>query len=253
MPRILDRLALGDGRKFLDVDVRHARANLLRGRAIDAPRQAVHSALRIDHHEVAPVAACKRPARLLQRRLKRRAGIGALPEPRDVVARVLGADARPLGLLLLLVARPALRPRLAVAFDMRALHPFMAEGTLEFARDDLMLAVIVAVADRPQRVEVDPRPYDVKMFPVFLLVHHHHARLAGESEFLFEPVYRLLALLRRHALIGARVDRGVIKRTLAVRATRRDGLHFASKRRAHPSPPRRAIRGRAFLRSCRCA
>src|ERR1700733_12462097 len=108
--------------------------------------------------------------------------------------------------------RGALRSRLPVTFDMRALHALVSEGALEFARDDFMLAVIVAVADRAQRLKIDARPDDVNMLAVFLLVQHDGARLAGESKFFFEPVNRLLALLRRHALVGARIERRVIKR-----------------------------------------
>ena len=72
----------------------------------------------------------------------------AAPERRDVLARRLRRDLRPLGLLHLRVGRRALRPRLAVALDVRALHPLVPELPLKLPRHDLVLAVIVAVADR---------------------------------------------------------------------------------------------------------
>ena len=63
-------------------------------------------------------------------------------------ARRLRRDLRPFGLLHLGVARRALRPRLAVTLDVRALHPLVPERPLKFARHDLVLAVIVIRADR---------------------------------------------------------------------------------------------------------
>ena len=134
----------------------------------------------VNRHKVAPVAARQNPARLRQRLGERLAVIGAFPERRQMLARLLRTDAGARALLYLLMARRPWRARLAVAFDMRALHPLMPEFPLQLARDNLMFAVIVAVADGAHFIEVDPRPHDVAMLaPVVLLMHHHDARLAG--------------------------------------------------------------------------
>ena len=75
----------------------------------------------------------------------------------------------------------------------------MAERPFKLAGDQFMFAVIVAVADRAEPGQVDPRPHDMTMLAVmalavFLLMHHHNAGLAGQAQLALKPVNRLHAL-----------------------------------------------------------
>src|SRR5208283_3338012 len=109
------------------VEVSKALPHILGLRALDAPRKAVRPALRIDRHEVAPVAARETPPLLFERRLKRLPVVGRAPKLRHQFLGLLRTDARPLALLHLLVARRAFGPRLPVPFDMRPLHAGVSE------------------------------------------------------------------------------------------------------------------------------
>ena len=79
---------------------------------------------------------------------------------------------------------------------MRALDALVPEFPFELARHFLVLAVIVAVADRRHAVEVDARPDDMAVLAAFLLMHHDDARLAGEAELRLQPVDRIRSAAR---------------------------------------------------------
>ena len=83
--------------------------------------------------------------------------------------RCLWGDAGTRPLLHLGMGRSPLRPRPALAFDVRPLHPFMAERPFKLAGDQFMFAVIVAVADRAEPGQVDPRPHDMTMLAAMAL------------------------------------------------------------------------------------
>ncbi len=146
-----------------------------------------------------------------------------------MLAGGLRANPRPLGLLVLLVAWRPLRPRLSVAFDMRALHPLVPEFPLQLARHDLVLAIIVIRADRRHRLGVHAKPYDMAMLAILLLVNDNDARLPREAKLLFEPVDRFVALRVAEPLGRLRVHRRVIEGPLGA-APRSGGLHLEERR-----------------------
>jgi hypothetical protein len=70
----------------------------------------------------------------------------------------------------------------------------------------------VAFAPSMRRaIEVDPRPDDMRMLAVLLLVHHDHARLAAQSQGLLQLVDGVHALLVGQALVATGIDRAVIE------------------------------------------
>ena len=79
LPRPLHRPRLGDARQRAHVEVDQPRPHVPDLRALDAPRKAVHAALRIDGHKIAPVAPRQNPAGILKRLGESSAGVRLPP------------------------------------------------------------------------------------------------------------------------------------------------------------------------------
>jgi hypothetical protein len=195
---------------------------------LDPAGETVRPASRIDHHKVTPVATRENIAGFSQGGGECGSAIGAAPQFGDLLFHLICVQAGSLRFQHFGVAGCALGPGLALALDMRALDPFVPEFLFERAGDFLVFAVIVAVADRRHALEVDPRPHNVRVLATFLLVHHHDARLAGETQFVLKLLDGAFPLFVIHALVGTGVDGGVIERLGGTRAGR-DGLHFEKR------------------------
>src|SRR3984893_18172231 len=112
---------------------------------------------------------------------------------------------------------------------MRALHAIMAEPPFKIARDFLVLAVVVAVADRAHFLEIDPRPHNVDMLTSELLVHDDDARMSVEAEPGLQRVDSLGALVNGQSMRRRGADGSVVERLLAVCA---DGVGIHLGKRA---------------------
>ena len=141
---------------------------------------------------------------------------------------------------------------LSVPFGVRALNPLMAKMPLKVPGYFFMLAVIVAVADCPHALKVDPGPDDVAVLAPLFLVQHDDASLTRQAEFLLQTIDRIGPLLVGQLLIGAGIDRGVIKRLGASgpqrpRPPSQEG-HPANRRRQPPDSSRTSARSLVSVR-----
>ena len=156
------------------------------------------------------------------------AAVGRLPQLAELRLCLLRADAAALRLARLGVRRAAGGPLHAFALMVRALDPRMLELALKLARDDFMLAVIVAVRDGAQRLAINARPGNVKVLPALLHMLHHDTGLAGQPKLLLEPVDGARLLRVGHQLVRGGVDRGRVERAAAAGGGG-DRLHFQKR------------------------
>src|SRR6266478_6532754 len=119
VPFALHLLGFGNAAESFRIDVGKTLAHVRGLLSLDASGDTVDATIRINCYEVAPVAACQRPAFHLKRRLKLLAVFGGLPNHGQHLLGFVGADAGSFGLQHFGMAGGSLGPVLAIAFDMR--------------------------------------------------------------------------------------------------------------------------------------
>jgi hypothetical protein len=178
LPRLIDR------RKRKILKIGEACADGGRRDLVEPLGYAVNAARDIDGDKIPLVAAGQQIAFFLDCGLEGAAAIGVRPGLLHLLPDLFGRNFSATGLLELVEGRRPGWTLAAVPVDMGAWCQLMAELALEPPGNALVIAVVVAVMNRPGARDVDARPDDVNMFAALLYMAHDHPRLPREAELL---------------------------------------------------------------------